>query len=107
MAETIDVKGAIVNITPKKPIKFDNLMGSTGGAGGQGKSAKFSDKGEYKNLGKFVVLVGQSLKKMNVNLLQTKKEITGLRKENSEKLTAIANAIAISIARSDLNRHQS
>ena len=30
---------------------------------------------------------------MNVNLLQTKKEITGLRKENSEKLTAIATAI--------------
>lgn len=93
MANTIDVKGAIVNITPTKTVKFDNVMGSTGGAGGQGKSAKFSDKGEYKNLGKFVVLVGQSLKKMNVNLLQTKKEITGLRKENSEKLTAIATAI--------------
>ena len=93
MANTIDVKGAIVNITPTKAVKFDKMMGSTGGAGGQGKSAKFSDKGEFKNLGKFVVLVGQSLKKMNVNLLQTKKEITGLRKENSEKLTAIATAI--------------
>jgi hypothetical protein len=93
MANTIDVKGAIVNITPTKAVKFDKMMGSTGGAGGQGKSAKFSDKGEYKNLGKFVVLMGQSLKKMNVNLLQTKKEITGLRKENGEKLTAIATAI--------------
>jgi len=93
MANTIDVKGAIVNITPTKAVKFDKMMGSTGGAGGQGKSAKFSDKGEYKNLGKFVVLMGQSLKKMNVNLLQTKKEVTGLRKENSEKLTAIATAI--------------
>lgn len=93
MANTIDVKGAIVNITPTKTVKFDNMMGSTGGAGGQGKSAKFSDKGEYKNLGKFVVLMGQSLKKMNVNLLQTKKEVTGFRKENSEKLTAIATAI--------------
>ncbi|WDS61131.1 hypothetical protein SBM3_00043 [Synechococcus phage S-BM3] len=93
MANTIDVKGAIVNITPTKAVKFDKMMGSTGGASGQGKSAKFSDKGEFKNLGKFVVLVGQSLKKMNVNLLQTKKEITGLRKENGEKLTAIANAI--------------
>jgi hypothetical protein len=93
MANTIDVKGAIVNITPTKTVKFDRMMGSTGGAGGQGKSAKFSDKGEYKNLGKFVVLMGQSLKKMNVNLLQTKKEITGLRKENGEKLTAIATAI--------------
>jgi hypothetical protein len=93
MANTIDVKGAIVNITSSKAVKFDKMMGSTGGAGGQGKSAKFSDKGEYKNLGKFVVLMGQSLKKMNVNLLQTKKEITGFRKENSEKLTAIATAI--------------
>ena len=93
MANTIDVKGAIVNITPTKTVKFDNMMGSTGGAGGQGKSAKFSDKGEFKNLGKFVVLMGQSLKKMNVNLLQTKKEVTGFRKENSEKITAIATAI--------------
>lgn len=93
MANTIDVKGAIVNISASKTVKFDKMMGSAGSAGGQGKSAKFSDKGEYKNLGKFVVLMGQSLKKMNVNLLQTKKEVTGFRKENSEKLTAIATAI--------------
>ena len=38
MANTIDVKGAIVNITPTKAVKFDKMMGSTGGAGGQGKS---------------------------------------------------------------------
>lgn len=93
VAEIIDVKGAVVNITASKTVKFDKMMGSTGSAGGSGKSAKFSDKGEFKNLGKFVVLVGQSLKKMNVNLLQTRKEITGLRKENIEKLSAIADAI--------------
>ena len=99
MANTIDIKGAIINITPSKTVKFQN-MSSAGSSGGGNKSSSFLDKGEYKNLGKFVVLTGQSLKKMNVNLLQTKKILQSMQsankessKDTSDKLGQIATAI--------------
>ena len=84
MANTIDLKGAIVNITPTKTVKFQNMPGTGGGSRGPGgpsaiNAGSFLNKGEYKNLGKFIVLTGQSLKKMNVNLRDSRKELKEIK----------------------------
>lgn len=74
MANTIDITGSTIVIRPSKTVKFENF--ASGGAGAKaGKNVSFPSKGEYNNLGKFTVLVGQSLKKMNVNVRDIQKSI--------------------------------
>jgi len=69
MAQTIDISTSTIVIRPSKAVKFDNMMG--GNAKTQ-KNVSFSQK-EYANVAKTVVLVGQSLKKLNVNVRDIKK----------------------------------
>lgn len=73
MANTIDITGSTIVIRPGKTVKFENFAGPGGSK--SSKNVSFPSKGEYQNLGKFVVLVGQSLKKMNVNVKDIQKSI--------------------------------
>ena len=70
MAQTIDLKTTTLVVQPSKTVKFANVMGGAQGAGG--KNVSFANK-EYANVAKTVVLVGQSLKKLNVNVRDMKK----------------------------------
>lgn len=70
MAQTIDLKTTTLVVQPSKTVKFANVMGGAQGAGG--KNVSFANK-EYANVAKTVVLVGQSLKKLNINVRDMKK----------------------------------
>ena len=70
MAQTIDLKTTTLVVQPSKTVNFKNVMGGAQGAGG--KNVSFANK-EYANVAKTVVLVGQSLKKLNVNVRDMKK----------------------------------
>jgi hypothetical protein len=66
MAQTIDLKTTTLVVNPTKNVNFKNFM-----EGGK-KNVSFANK-EYANIAKTTVLVGQSLKKLNVNVRDMKK----------------------------------
>lgn len=70
MAQTIDLKTTTLVVQPSKTVKFNNVMG--GAQGTARKNVSFANK-EYANVAKTVVLVGQSLKKLNINVRDMKK----------------------------------
>lgn len=81
MAQTIDLKTTTLVIQPSKNVKFAQVMG---GGGSAGKNVSFANK-EYANVAKTVVLVGQSLKKLNVNVRDIKKLLAEDKKLQVER----------------------
>lgn len=89
MPQVIDIKSTTLVVRPGKQVKFETMMGGGGPSGPAGKNVKFSNK-EYANVAKTVVLVGQSLKKLNINVRDMKKLMTeDLKLQKADRAAAI------------------
>ena len=90
MPQVIDIKSTTLVVKPGKMVKFENMMGGGGGPNGPaGKNVRFSNK-EYANVAKTVVLVGQSLKKLNVNVRDIKKMMSDdLKLQKADRAAAV------------------